>query len=152
MTKKDGPIKPIVDATRPLKIVIQGDDLVGARRSDPSACPAANATRRQKGVLDVRIGACIARIEYAQKTVRYALSQNDRAVIAGFDGGIAAFAAGYTLTLEPPRSQDAKVPPLGARRGVVPGSNRRSGEQDGVIRRRRASLRHIDVIPEHSDG
>ena len=51
------------------------------------------------------------------KTVRYALSKNDRALVAGFDGGSDAFAAGYVFTLEPPRGQTAKVPPLGL--GVV---------------------------------
>ena len=140
--------KPLVDGGRPLKVMVQGDDLVGARRSDPSNCIMARAMLRQKGVVDVRIGACIARVEYTTKTVRYALSRNDRALVAGFDGGADAFAAGYVFTLEPPRGQDAKVPPLGARRGVKHGSNTRSGRQDGVIRRRRAGLRHINVIPE----
>jgi hypothetical protein len=142
------PKKLLVDGGRPLKVAVQADDLVGARRSDPSGCILARAMLRQKGVIDVRIGACIARVEYEKKTVRYALSKNDRALVAGFDGGADAFAAGYVFTLEPPRGQTAHVPPLGSRRGVQPGSNTRSGEQDGVIRRRRKSLRHIDVCPE----
>jgi hypothetical protein len=140
--------KPLVDGGRPLKITVQGDDLVGARRSDPSNCIMARAMMRQKGVVDVRIGACIARVEYESKTVRYALSKNDRKLVAGFDKGRDGFAEGYVFTFEPPRSQDAKVPPLGARKGVRPGTNVRSGKQDGVIRRRQVSHRNIFVIPD----
>jgi hypothetical protein len=140
--------KPLVDGGRPIKIAVQGDDLVGARRSDPSNCIMARAMLHQKGVVDVRIGACIARVEYENKTVRYALSKNDRALVAGFDQGRDGFAEGYVFTLEPPRSQDAKVPPLGARKGVKPGTNVRSGKQDGVIRRRQVSHRSMFVIPD----
>jgi hypothetical protein len=140
------PPRPVLmDATKRMMIKLQPADAVGARRSDPSACIIARAIMRSRGVVDVRVGAEIARIEYKDRVVRYVLSRNDRALIAGFDGGLDAFAAGYVVTLDPP----PRIGRYASRAGTgIKGTDRRSGNHDGVVRRRPSS-RHINVVPEH---
>lgn len=134
--------KPVVDATRSLRIRLQPADAVGAKRSSPRHCVIAQAVRRRRGVVDVRIGARTARVEHGDRIVRYLISANEQALIEGFDHGRDPFVEGYTITLLAPPSGRR----LGDRRGEVHGTNKRSGRFDGVVRR--AAHRHIDVDAE----
>src|SRR5436189_5121042 len=119
------PRRVLVDATKKMATKLQPADAVGARRSDPSACVIARAVLRGRGVVDVRVGAEVVRIEYEDRVVRYVLSRNDRALIAGFDGGLDAFAAGYVVTLQPPPTRGRHSSRVGM--GIT-GSDRRSGK------------------------
>jgi hypothetical protein len=94
--------KKVVDATKPLRIVINADDAERGTTKDPSACAAARAILRgykKKGVKNARVHLGRVYLEYPDKWVRYLTPDSLRAEIISFDrGNTAKFMEGaYTL-------------------------------------------------------
>jgi len=125
--------KRVVDAKKKLTTTITAPDLGNAQPEDPTNCAIAQSLRRSKGVTEVSVGASMVYVVTAEEpdtVYRYGLSNNERALIRTFDKDH-AFPCGYTVKLDPvPASRR-----IGARKGVNPGSNKRSGKGRNALHR-----------------
>jgi hypothetical protein len=133
----------VKDASRNLSTEITAADVSRAIPTDPAHCAIAESMRRSKGVATVSVGASKVYVTFANDpdtVVRYDLSKNDRALIKEFDVQ-GAFPCGYKVKLTPPPASRK----LGARAGVKPGSNKRSGKGKTALHRatRTAPTRHV---------
>lgn len=135
--------KDVIDAVKPLSVTITAGDLAKAQPQDPTACAIAQSLRREKGVTRVSVGASMVYVVFAtdsSKVVRYALSNNERALIKAFDKQ-GQFPCGYRVRLEPvPASRQ-----IGARAGGAQGTNKRSGAGGNALQRasRSQPTRHV---------
>ena len=128
-----------VDATKPLRIVIQREDVAQANAGDDNACAVAQAMLRRKGVVGVSIGATTALVLDDQGvTTRYVLDRDTQALIRAFDDSDIFPLVG--VTLRPPNPGQR----LGDRVGEAHGTNVRSGKANTVARHlTRMASRHV---------
>lgn len=79
--------KQMVDATAPLTLKVRRADINGAVARDPEHCVVARAATRTMGdeVLGVKIGACVAYVELSDCIVRYAVSEETKRLVRGYD-------------------------------------------------------------------
>lgn len=99
--------KKVVDATKPLKIVITKRDVQNGDTKDPGACAAARAIMRQERCTKARVHLGRTYLMKEDKWVRYQTPKAIRTEIVAFDRG-ATFAPGeYTLTPVAPSAREA---------------------------------------------
>lgn len=98
--------KPVVNATKPIKLVISAADVRNGQTKDPGACAAAKACTHLEGVEAARVHLGRTYILKGKKWIRYMTSLSLRSEIVAFDRG-GEFAAGtyYLLKPTPYRSQ-----------------------------------------------
>jgi hypothetical protein len=130
----------IVDATKPVTVIIGDEDRDATRRS-PSRCVVANRVMRMPGVVDVRVGASSIRILHDDGWRRYDLDPNTMAAIRAYDEAGEMMPPGFRVIFTPPAR------PIGSREGETSGSDRRSGAGTHVATRR-PSTRNIFLEPE----
>lgn len=130
----------IVDAIKDMTITITEEDRTNAVCGDRHHCVIANAVRRYRGVLDVRVGATSARVLRRDGWHRYILPPTEVANVYAFDAMGQKMPPGTKVHLLAPKPHQR----LGARSGSKPGSNRRSGKRTSVATRRQ-STRHVYV-------
>lgn len=136
-----GPNSPgIVDAVKDMTITITEEDRANAICGDRHHCVIANALRRYRGILDVRVGATTARVLRRDGWHRYILPPNEVASIFAYDFAGQKMPSGMKIHLLAPKAHQR----LGVRAGSRPGSNRRSGKGISVASRR-LSTRHVYV-------
>lgn len=118
----------VVDGTTPLVLKVTQKDIDKATQADAGSCAIAQCLLRHKGVVDVRIGASTAFVDYTDRVERYVIETADRQRLAVFDRD-GYFAPGtYTLQPPPPGRQ------IGDRVGMASGSNTRKGKARNVDR------------------
>lgn len=124
--------KKVIDATEPITIVVTAKDVTKARQRDIGECPLAQSIRKQRDVINPRIGASIALIEFDEVVRRYGYPPRtkDRISVFDQDGG---FKPGE-YQFVPPRVK------IGDRKGTKPGSNKREGVVKNVTNK---PLRHL---------
>jgi hypothetical protein len=115
-------------------------DRVGAVACSPTRCVGANALRRMRGVLDVKVGATIMRLKRRTGWERWELDPNTKVVVEAYDTAGELMPIGFVFHFVPPAK------PLGSRAGEPSGSDRRSGANTSVASRK-PSHRHIGVEP-----
>jgi hypothetical protein len=135
----------VIDATAPLTLKVTQHDIDTATPRDAGACALARCALRQRGVVNVRIGATTAFVQYHDHVERYVIDKADRPRLTVFDKD-RYFAPGiYTLLPPPPGRR------VGDRVGKgSSGSNVRTGRAANVDRapslRGRVSAGQLSIL------
>lgn len=83
---------PVVDATEPLRVIVQPEDAAGAKQKDPARCGFARACQRLFGATKVQFHRTVAFVELPdedgnRRVERFMMGERMRDVIAAFDKG-----------------------------------------------------------------
>ncbi len=114
ITQIDG--RPIINATKPVTLEVNGKDIAKADRKEPLDCVVARACRRDLGAKEVRVHLTRIYIRFGDGGwQRFATPPSMRADIIAFDRG-GTFPPGTFVLNPPPPSQRA----TGKRKGSEP--------------------------------
>lgn len=118
----------VVDATTPLVLKVTQKDIDQAVQRDAGECAIARCALRQKGIVDVRIGASRAFVDYDDRVERFVIDRETSQRLAVFDKDDYFAPGTYILQPPPPGKQ------IGDRVGGASGSNTRRGRARNVDR------------------